>query len=100
MDVASLVILNYALAMRREEYRKRRPPAEPEPYDARPVDVFAGPGSVADKLRKHRQEIERMDQPDLNPPSIEPIPAEERPEGSGKFTMAEIKKGYRCLGKY
>jgi len=30
-------------------------------------------------------------------PTVENIPAKDRPHGSGKFTMEEIKKGYRCL---
>lgn len=77
-----------------EEKRPRRV-RYPEDY-GRKVDTIAPPTDTVETLRRHRESMESGDAESLHP-TVENIPAKDRPHGSGKFTMEEIKKGYRCL---
>lgn len=60
------------------------------------VDIFAGKGSTADKLRKRRIAVEAGDPSGgVNPP--ESIPEEQRPKGSKRYSNNEIRRGFRKL---
>lgn len=66
----------------------------------RKADVFAGEGSFAGRLKKRREAIESGDPSEGREEELkttEPIPEKMRPQGSGRFSMTEINRGYRKL---
>jgi hypothetical protein len=80
-----------------------------DPGDKRKVDTFAqDPNSRTGKDRRARELIEKDPSPEnlrearaikagerpINPPEVK---EEERPEGSGKFSIQEITQGFRKL---
>jgi len=68
--------------------------------EKRTADIFAGEGSIAGKLRKRREAIESGDASggqQLETKETEEIQEKMRPQGSGRFSMNEINRGYRKL---